>query len=55
LQFSAHRLFEATTQLEALGKAGDLAGAKPVCAMVAQELNTLVSALNEYVAHRPAA
>lgn len=55
LQFSAHRLFEATTQLEALGKAGDLAGAKPVCAIVAQELNTLVSALNEYVAHRPAA
>ncbi len=55
LQFSAHTLFEATAHLEALGKAGDLAGAKPVCATVAGELNTLLTALNEYVAHRPAA
>lgn len=55
LQFSAHTLFEATTQLETLGKADDLAGAKPVCALVGQELTTLLTALREYVAHRPAA
>lgn len=55
LQFSAYPLFEATSQLEALGKAGDLAGAKPVCVLVTQELNKLVTALSEYLAHRPAA
>lgn len=55
LQFSAHTLFEATKQLETLGKAGDLASATPVCARVALELTTLLTALNEYIAHRPAA
>lgn len=55
LQFSAHTLFEATTQLETLGKSGDLDGAKPVCARVARELDALVTALQEYIANRPAA
>ena len=55
LQFSAPTLFEAISQLEALGKAGSLDDAKPVCARVVQELQKLTAALSEYVAHRPAA
>lgn len=55
LQFSAPALFEATHQLEALGKAGRVADAKPVCARVTQELQKLMTALNDYLAHRPAA
>jgi len=55
LQFSASALFEATKQLEALGKAGRVDDAKPVCARVTQELQNLMTALSEYIAHRPAA
>ncbi|TKB82172.1 MAG: Hpt domain-containing protein [Nitrospira sp.] len=55
LQFSAPALFEATKQLETLGKAGTVDDAKPVCARVTQELQKLMTALSEYVAHRPAA
>lgn len=55
LQFSAPTLFEATKQLEALGKAGSLDAAKPVCAQVTQELHKLMTALSEYIAQRPAA
>ncbi|SPP65116.1 Hpt domain-containing protein [Nitrospira lenta] len=55
LQFSASALFEATKQLEALGKAGRIDEAKPVCARVTHELQQLMTALNEYIAHRPAA
>lgn len=55
LQFSAPALFEATKQLEALGKAGSIDDSKPVCARVTEELQKLMTALSEYVARRPAA
>lgn len=55
LQFSAPKVFEATTELESLGKAGRLDCAAAVCAQVDQELQKLVSALRAYVAGRPAA
>ena len=55
LQFSAPALFEAATQLEALGKAGQVDTAQPVCARATQELQKLMAALSEYLAHRSAA
>ena len=55
LQFSAQTLFEATSQLEGLGNAGTVDGAKPVCARVTQELEKLMTALREYLTRRPAA
>lgn len=55
LQFSAPALFDATKQLEALGQAGLLAEATPVCALVDQELGKLLTALRAYVAARLAA
>lgn len=55
LQFSAPTLFEATKQLEAIGKTGSVEGAPPVCAQVAQELQKLMTALREYLAQRSAA
>jgi HPt (histidine-containing phosphotransfer) domain-containing protein len=53
LQFSAPAAFEATTQLEALGKAGTLDCAAAVCAQVDRELQKLVVALRAYAAKRP--
>lgn len=55
LQFSAPAVFEATNQLETLGKAGRVDDARPVCARVSQELQKLMAALSQYIAHRPAA
>jgi len=55
LQFSSPALFEATSRLEALGKAGTLDGAAAVCAQVDENLQKLVAALRAYVAERPAA
>jgi len=55
LQFSAPRLFEATKELEALGKAGSIDAARPVCARATQELQKLMAALSVYIAQRPAA
>jgi len=49
LQFSAPRLFEATKELEALGKAGTLDRAGAVCAQVDRELQQLIAALRAYV------
>lgn len=54
-QASAPRLFEATSQLETLGKAGRVDDARPVCTRVTQELQKLMAALSQYIAHRPAA
>lgn len=51
LQFSAPRVFEATKELEALGKAGTLARAATVCAQVDRELQQLIAALRAYVAN----
>lgn len=50
LQFSASRLYEATRQLEALGKAGSLDAAAAVCRQVEQELASLLTALRAYMA-----
>jgi HPt (histidine-containing phosphotransfer) domain-containing protein len=55
LQFSAPAVFEAISQLEALGKAGTLDQATAVCARVDRELQKLLTALREYAAKRPAA
>lgn len=52
LQFSAPTVFEAISQLEALGKAGTLDRATTVCAQVDRELQKLITALREYVANR---
>jgi HPt (histidine-containing phosphotransfer) domain-containing protein len=54
LQFSAPRVFEATKELEALGKAGTLDRAATVCAQVDRELQQLLAALRAYVANRSA-
>lgn len=54
LQFSAPRLFEATIELEALGKAGALDRAATVCAQVDRELQQLIAALRAYAANRSA-
>ena len=54
LQFSAPRVLAGISQLEALGKAGTLDQAMTVCAHVDQELQTLITALREYAAKRPA-
>lgn len=54
LQFSAPRVLAGISQLEALGKAGTLDQATTVCAHVDQELQTLITALREYAAKRPA-
>ncbi len=51
LQFSAPRVFEATKELEALGKAGTLDRAVTVCAQVDRELQQLIAALRAYVAN----
>lgn len=55
LQFSATAAFEATAQLEAIGKTGTLDGASAVCARVDMELKNLVAALRAYAEKRPTA
>lgn len=45
LQFCAPAVFEATKELEALGKAGDLLSAARVCAELEKELLRLLTAL----------
>jgi HPt (histidine-containing phosphotransfer) domain-containing protein len=54
MQFSAPRVFEATKELESLGKAGTLDRAATVCAQVDRELQQLLAALRAYVANRSA-
>lgn len=44
-QFCADRLFDSVKNLEQLGRAGDLAGAAPVCAAVEIQLAELQNAL----------
>lgn len=55
LQFAAPGLFEATSRLESLGKAGTLDCAAAVCAQVDEKLQQLVAALRAYIEKRPAA
>lgn len=55
LQFSAPTVLEATSHLEALGKAGTLDRAAAVCAQVDQELQKLLTALRAHLANRPSA
>jgi len=49
LQFCAPAVFEATTELEALGKAGDLKAAVAVCAKLETELLRLLAALRQVI------
>lgn len=49
VQFAAPRVFEATRELESLGKAGSLEAAALVCERVNQELQALLGALRTYL------
>jgi len=49
IQFCAPAVFEATKELEALGRAGDLAAATTACATLETELLRLLAALRQHV------
>jgi len=51
MQFSAVRAYEATKELESLGRAGTLDHAATVSAKVDQELQELIAALRAYIAN----
>ncbi|ULA63067.1 MAG: Hpt domain-containing protein [Nitrospira sp.] len=55
MQFSAPRAFDASKELEALGRAGTLDRAATVCVDVNRELQRLLAALRAYLANGSAA